>query len=108
MKLATDKHDAGTATGVDVLRAEVQLANDRQALLIAQNEQKQSLLALARKYSAARLEAACTRAMAIRAPHLRSVTSILKCGLDSQPALFTPAANPVIEHENVRGPDYYH
>ena len=38
LKLATDKHDAGTATGVDVLRAEVQLANDRQALLIAQNQ----------------------------------------------------------------------
>jgi outer membrane protein TolC len=34
-KLAKDKHDAGTATGVDVLRAQVQLANDRQALLIA-------------------------------------------------------------------------
>jgi outer membrane protein TolC len=48
MKLAKDKHDAGTATGVDVLRAEVQLANDKQALLIAQNQFKQSLLALAR------------------------------------------------------------
>jgi transposase len=66
------------------------------------------LLALARRYSAARLEAACTRAMAIRAPHLRSVTSILKCGLDSQPTLLGAADNPVIEHENVRGPDYYH
>jgi transposase len=66
------------------------------------------LLALARKYTPERLEAACTRAMAIRAPTLRSVTNILKCGLDSQPALFTSAANPVIEHENVRGPDYYH
>ncbi len=48
LKLAQDKHDAGTATGVDVLRAQVQLANDRQALLIAQNQCKQSLLALAR------------------------------------------------------------
>ena len=48
MKLAKDKHEAGTATGVDVLRAEVQLANDKQALLIAQNQFKQSLLALAR------------------------------------------------------------
>ena len=66
------------------------------------------LLALARKYSPERLEAACTRAMAIRAPTLRSVTNILKCGLDSQPSLFTPAVNPVVEHENVRGPDYYH
>jgi outer membrane protein TolC len=47
-KLARDKHDAGTATGVDVLRAEVQLANDRQALLIAENQHQQSLLALAR------------------------------------------------------------
>ncbi len=47
-KLAKDKHDAGTATGVDVLRSQVQLANDRQALLAAQNQYKQSLLALAR------------------------------------------------------------
>jgi outer membrane protein TolC len=47
-KLAKDKHDAGEATGVDVLRAEVQLANDRQALLIAENQHQQSLLALAR------------------------------------------------------------
>lgn len=48
LKLAQDKHAAGTATGVDVLRAQVQLANDKQALLEAQNGEKQSLLALAR------------------------------------------------------------
>ncbi len=48
LKLAQDKHTAGTATGVDVLRAQVQLANDQQALLEAQNGYKQSLLALAR------------------------------------------------------------
>jgi outer membrane protein TolC len=48
LKLARDKHDAGTATGVDVLRAQVQLANDRQALLIARNQLQQSLLELAR------------------------------------------------------------
>ena len=65
------------------------------------------LLALARKYSAPRLEAACTRAMAIRAPHLRSVTSILKCGLDGQPKPLGAADNPVVAHDNVRGPDYY-
>jgi outer membrane protein TolC len=47
-KLAKDKHGAGTATGVDVLRSQVQLANDKQALLIAQNQYKQSLLVLAR------------------------------------------------------------
>lgn len=48
LKLAQDKHDAGTATGVDVLRAGVQLANDRQALLEAQNGYEQTLLVLAR------------------------------------------------------------
>lgn len=47
-KLAKDKHDAGTATGVDVLRSQVQLANDKQALLVAQTLYKQSLLVLAR------------------------------------------------------------
>ena len=48
LKLARDKHDAGTATGVDVARAEVQLANDKQAVLVAENQYKQSLLSLAR------------------------------------------------------------
>lgn len=47
-QLARSKHDAGTATGVDLLRAQVQLANDKQALLAAQNQYKQSLLILAR------------------------------------------------------------
>ena len=47
-QLAKNKHDAGTATGVDVVRSQVQLANDRQALLVTQNQYKQSLLALAR------------------------------------------------------------
>jgi outer membrane protein TolC len=48
LKLAQDRHDAGVATGVDVLRAQVQLANDKQALLIEQNQYQQALLALAR------------------------------------------------------------
>ena len=66
------------------------------------------LLALVRRYSAERLEAACTRAMAIRAPNLRSVTNILKSGLDRQPSLFAATDSPAIEHDNVRGADYYH
>ena len=47
-RLAKSKHDAGTATGVDLLRSQVQLANDQQALLAAQNQYKQALLVLAR------------------------------------------------------------
>jgi outer membrane protein TolC len=49
LKLAKDKHDAGTATGVDVLRAQVQLANENQALLVTQNQYRQTLLQMARE-----------------------------------------------------------
>lgn len=48
LKLANDQHDSGVATGLDVLRAKVQLADDQQALLIARNAAKQALLVLAR------------------------------------------------------------
>jgi transposase len=47
-------------------------------------------------------------AVPIRAPNLRSVTNILKCGLDRQLSLFPATSMPAIEHENARGPDYYH
>jgi transposase len=63
---------------------------------------------LARQYTPARLEAACARAQAIRSPTYRSVASILKSGLDRQPALFPTSAPALPEHDNVRGPDYYH
>jgi transposase len=66
------------------------------------------LLALVRRYSAERLEDACARAMAICAPHLRSVTNILKCGLDRQPSLLPATSSPAVDHDNLRGPDYYH
>ncbi len=49
LKLAQDKHDAGTATGVDVLRAQVQWANDKQALLVARTQYRLSLLTLVRE-----------------------------------------------------------
>jgi transposase len=63
---------------------------------------------LAREFTPARLEAACTRAMAIRSPNLRSVTSILRSGLDRQPVPQKSAQASLPLHENVRGPDYYH
>ena len=63
---------------------------------------------LARQYTPVRLEAACTRALAIRSPTYRSVTSILKSGLDRQHHLpsTTPGALPL--HENIRGSEYFH
>lgn len=46
--LARHQREVGLADGLDVLRAQVQLANDRQNLLVAKNSYEQSLLALAR------------------------------------------------------------
>jgi transposase len=67
------------------------------------------LLNHARRYGKARLEAACVRALAIHAPNYRSVTSILKQGLDRQPLPeCEPAQGELPLHANVRGPGYYH
>jgi len=48
LKLANDQHDSGVATGLDVVRARVQLADDQQAVLTARNAARQALLVLAR------------------------------------------------------------
>jgi transposase len=63
---------------------------------------------LARTYGAARLEAACTRAMAIRSPRFTTIDSILKSGMDRQPLPAKATQTSLPLHENVRGPDYYH
>ncbi|HWR15311.1 MAG TPA: TolC family protein [Terriglobales bacterium] len=47
-QLALDQRDAGVATGIDVLRAQVQLAHEKQGLVQASNAAKESLLVLAR------------------------------------------------------------
>jgi outer membrane protein TolC len=46
--LAENQKSAGTGTGIEITRAKVQLANDRQRLLIAQNAQRSSRLQLLR------------------------------------------------------------
>ena len=67
------------------------------------------LLNLARRYSKARLEKACERALAIRSLSYQSIASILKQGLDQQ-ALEGDAhlQSDLPLHDNVRGADYYH
>ena len=67
------------------------------------------LMRLARQYNPTRLESACRRALALRAPTYRSVASILKAGLDQQPlptSIQTELHLPA--HPNVRGSKYYH
>lgn len=46
LKLATAQKNAGTGTGIDVTRARVQLANDRQRLLVAESERTRAHLEL--------------------------------------------------------------
>jgi len=69
------------------------------------------LLRLTKKYGDARVEAACTRALASRGDSYRHVKSILEHGLDRQAVLPGNSDEPIaapIEHENIRGAKYYH
>jgi len=65
------------------------------------------ILRLSDRYGADRLEAACQRALAVRAFSYRSLESILKTGLDRQPL---PTPRPLRthrRHDNLRGAGYY-
>jgi outer membrane protein len=48
LKLADRQKTAGTGTGIEVTRAQVQLANDRQNLIVAQNDRRKAVLQLLR------------------------------------------------------------
>jgi len=66
------------------------------------------ILRLGKSYGDARLEAACARALLLGTHRYKSIESILKHGLDGKP--FGPPEEPVLpqQHDNVRGPGYYH
>ncbi len=66
------------------------------------------IMRLGKSYTTARLEAASRRALAIGSCSYKSVESILKNGLDRKPLPPTMIDTPVIEHDNLRGSDYYH
>jgi transposase len=68
------------------------------------------VLRLKDRYSSERLEAACTRALAVKAYSYKNVESILKNGLDRQPLDRSSSSQthlPLLEHENLRGGQYY-
>jgi transposase len=67
------------------------------------------VLRLQKRYTPERLEAACARALAFKAYSYKNVESILKNGLDQQPLATTPPQTrlPLLEHENLRGKEYY-
>ena len=66
------------------------------------------LLNLSRRYSKPRLERACERALLIRSANYKSISSILKKGLDKQPVDSEEKQTELPLHSNVRGAGYYH
>jgi outer membrane protein len=48
LKLAQRQKEAGTGTGIEITRAQVQLANDQQKLLVADNDRRRAALQLLR------------------------------------------------------------
>lgn len=67
----------------------------------------QALIRDAKKYGRERTEKACARALDIGNPTRKTVTSLLKRGLESSPELEAHPEPEIVAHENVRGGDYY-
>lgn len=67
------------------------------------------ILRLSKRYGETRLEAACARAVQVRARSYRHVDSILKNGLDGHPLTTDTKSQKEtpLQHENIRGPHYY-
>jgi transposase len=64
---------------------------------------------MGQKYGHARLESACERALVLGARSYKPVERMLKLGRESVPLPgHEPEERAPIEHENVRGPGYYH
>lgn len=70
------------------------------------------ILRMSKQYGKERLENAAIRALHIGAIRYKNIESILKSGLDQQPLPLPDsslmAAEPILLHDNIRGPKYYH
>ena len=67
------------------------------------------IMRLGKSYGDDRLEAASRRALLIGAYSYKSIESILRKGLDRQPDQHQPEQLELnVEHDNIRGSDYYH
>jgi transposase len=103
-KLLTWAVSVGTATGELVKRLLEEKTHPEQGYRSCLGLMRQ-----ARTVGHSRMEAACERALLLRAHSYKSVASILAKGLDRQP--LAPSAQtelPLPNHANVRGPTYYH
>ena len=65
------------------------------------------ILRLAKTYPAERMEAAARRCLRARAYNCQSMDSILKNQLDRLPVPGDPPVQPTVDHDNIRGADYF-
>jgi len=65
------------------------------------------ILRLAKQYSSERVEAAARRALAFQACSYQSLKSMLERGLDRLPVEPAASSRPAVEHDNLRGADYF-
>lgn len=66
------------------------------------------ILRLGKSYGDDRLEAACRRALTLGAHSFKSIESILMHALDNKPAPEPCELALPTDHDNIRGPSYYH
>jgi transposase len=64
------------------------------------------IIRLGDRYGRERVDAACERALTIGSPTFKSVSAILKNGLDRAP-MVAPSARSPITHEHIRGASYF-
>jgi transposase len=65
------------------------------------------IMRLGKSFGEERLEAACHRALKLGSCSYKSINSILRQGLDRRPLPEPQALDLAIEHDNIRGADYY-
>jgi transposase len=66
------------------------------------------LMSMGKQYSNERLEAACHRAIVSNCVSYKSIKSILSTGLDQQQLPEVQPSQTTPEHDNIRGPGYFH
>jgi transposase len=65
------------------------------------------LMRLGKEFGPERLESACRRAWTMNVVGFKSIDSILKRNLDQQPIPEKVQERPPLDHDNIRGPEYY-
>jgi outer membrane protein TolC len=88
LKLAQQQLSAGTGTGIEVTRAQVQLANDRQKIIVAENERRRAGLNLL-KAMGLRMDAnvELTDKLAFKPEDLGTLESALAAARQTRPEL---------------------